>query len=194
VFEDDSIKAQASAYDRYKKRLTPEALRAMKDNRIDLTDLTLLDWLQHFDFYTWRRRCRAKLRVINYFLRYKPLPGLPEFEDYCRIKLMLHYAFTDISDLLRVGSLEAPTFTAAFAECQRIHRHCEPDFLDDPPGEATEDSDEFEDIDEDEVDADFEAYSRRRHNDSLVRNEDPDSLGDRNIDRDYNWAAHCGHL
>ena len=60
-----------------------------------------------------------------------------------------------------------------------------------------DDSNEFEDVDEDIVsqgEADFEAYSRRRCNDNLVRNEDPDGLGDRDLDREYNWAVHRGHV
>jgi ATP-dependent DNA helicase PIF1 len=93
TFEDDLVKAQALAYDRYKMRLTPKALRAMKKDPVDLTDLTLLDWLQHFDFYTWKRRRTAKPRVINYFPRYKADLSLDTYEDYCRVKLMLHHAF-----------------------------------------------------------------------------------------------------
>jgi hypothetical protein len=117
TFEDGSVKAQASAYDRYKKRLTPEAVRAMKNGPVDLTNLTLLDWLQHFDFYSWKRRPAAKPRVINYFPRYKADPDLDMYEDYCRVKLMLHHAFIEVDDLLRVESFQAATFTAAFLEC-----------------------------------------------------------------------------
>jgi ATP-dependent DNA helicase PIF1 len=200
TFEDDLAKAQASAYDRYKQRLTPKALRAMKKDPVDLTGLTLLDWLQYFEFYTWKRRRTAKPRIINYFPRYKADPSLDTYEDYCRVKLMLHHAFTEADDLLRVDSFQATTFTAAFRECKRVHVHSEPDFLDDPPkedDEATDDSDVFEDVDEgiqSQEEADFEVYSRRRCNENLVRNEDPDGLGDRDLDRDYNWAVHCGHL
>src|SRR5438045_8428291 len=52
-FEDNLVNAQVSAYDCYKMRLTPEALQVMKKDPVDLTDVTLLHWLQHFDFYTW---------------------------------------------------------------------------------------------------------------------------------------------
>src|SRR5438045_6211399 len=174
--------------------LTPQALWAMNDP-IDLMGLTLLDWLQHFDFYTWKQRPTAKPRVINYFPRYKADLSLESYENYCRVKLMLHHAFTDVNDLLQVGSFQATTFTAAFRECQRVHIHPELDFLDNPPkedDEAMDNSNKFEDVDEDIIsqgEADFEAYSQRHCNDNLVHNEDPDGLGDHDLDCEYNWAV-----
>ncbi|KAL9120832.1 MAG: hypothetical protein Q9187_002611 [Circinaria calcarea] len=61
--------------------------------------LTLWDILRHFDFAKMKRRPRAAPRIINIFPLYDSNSTGEQYEDYCRVKLMLHHPFTKIEDL-----------------------------------------------------------------------------------------------
>jgi hypothetical protein len=62
--EEDSIKVKRSPYNRYKERLTNSL------SGLHLQDVTLLEWLQDYNFITCQIRPNAAQRVIQYFPRY----------------------------------------------------------------------------------------------------------------------------
>jgi ATP-dependent DNA helicase PIF1 len=192
VLESGEVTAQRSALRRYRDRLADT-----QNGNTALPDLSLFDCLRSWDWMTWKARPRASLRVINYYPRYSNNPDLPSFTDYCRVKLMLHHPFTDWIDLLTVDGQVYRSYTDAFQACLRSRTHTHPqDFYTDPEAES-EGSDESEKEREDLTDddhplADFEAFARRRPREDFTRTDLLDSLGVREIDRNYDWSLHVG--
>jgi ATP-dependent DNA helicase PIF1 len=189
TFEDDEVKVQKSAFRRYKERTEHDG---------SLGNLTLLEWLRRYDFYKFKLRPRASQRVINYYPQYNSDPAHPEFDDYCRVKMMLHHPFTAVDDLKVVDGEEKDSWAEAFQACQLNHTHHQHDFLDLPPNEEPEQEDEFEDVLPDPQDGDdvalsnSELWAQRRPNNDLTRLEDQDLLGERDVDRLYDWSRHIG--
>src|SRR5580700_5119386 len=92
---------------------------------------------------TWRVRPRASSRVINYYPRYLDDPGLQTYSDYCRVKLMLYYPFTDWADLLSVDSQIYRSYIDAYQAC--CHSYTYPqDFYTDPEAEYSDSDNESE--------------------------------------------------
>jgi hypothetical protein len=182
--EDDEITAGQSALDKYKSRnIQIEALR----------DVTLLDFIRNYNFTSFKPRPRALPRVINYFPRYSSNPSSESYEDFCRVKMMLHHPFTTVQDL--VVEVDGKTsFAAAYQVCKESHAH-EPDYLelDDEHKDASED--EFEEssvVEDDEAVQDWEVLAGRHPRNDATRVEDPDKLGERDLDRSYDWSGHAG--
>jgi len=69
--------------------------------------------------------------VINYYPRYLDDPDAEAYPNYCRVKLMLYYPFTDDADLLTVDSQLYGSYADAFRACRRSHAYAE-DFYTDP--------------------------------------------------------------
>jgi hypothetical protein len=90
-----------------------------------------------------------------------------------------------------------PDYVASYQACVASHRH-PPDYFCNPTlkeaCEAAADTDEFDDdfVDNLELYQSFEILHARIHNTDAVEVEDPDKLGDRELDRDYNWGTHRG--
>jgi hypothetical protein len=109
VLESRDVSAQRSILQRYRDRLIDTA-----DGNSALPNLSLFDYLQFWDWMTWKLRPRASPRVINYFLRYPNDSKSPTYSDYCRVKLMLHHPFTDWADLLLVDGQAYNSYIEAF--------------------------------------------------------------------------------
>ena len=97
---------------------------------------------------------------------------------------MLHHPFMDWPDLLSVENQTYGSYIEAFRACQRSHTHPE-DFYTDPEAEGSDsDSDSGDEDpagtgDDESPLADFEAFARRRPQESISRRADLlDSLGD----------------
>jgi hypothetical protein len=65
----------------------------------------------------WRARPRALVQVINYIPRYLNDPRGEQYTEYCRVKLMLHYPFTDWTNLLYVDGEAYGSYTTTFMAC-----------------------------------------------------------------------------
>jgi len=163
------------------------------DRPPDLSNLTLLDFLRNFDHRSYRKRPRAPPRVLQYFPRYKAERDSVQYEDYCRVKMMLHHPFRDIDDLLNHEDGKFSTWVDAYAVCRSTHGHHDPDGL--PKEIQVPDDDEFEDDSCDgdaDDDPDPEGYwqelAAERPNRRADREEDPDRLGHRDIDR-VDWSS-----
>src|SRR5205814_9526425 len=108
TIEDDEITAGQSALDKYKSQ----------DVQIeDLCDVTLLDFIKNYNFTSYKRWLRALSQVINYFPQYSSDPSSEHYEDFCHVKIMLHYPFTDILDLA-VNIDSKTSFAAAYQVCK----------------------------------------------------------------------------
>jgi len=182
TIENDNIAAGQSVLDKYKSRgVEIEALR----------NVTLLDFLRCYNFVSKRPRPRALPRIINYFPRYNSDLSSRDYEDFCRVKMMLHHPFTNVRDLaVEVDSNFS--FAAAYEDCKRSHTH-KPDYLEDEQEDASED--EFEEpsvIDEDEAVQDWELLAARGPRNDATRVETPNVLGERDLDRSYDWSTHAG--
>jgi hypothetical protein len=111
---------------------------------------------------------------------------------------MLYYLFIDWPDLLSVENKTYGSYIKAFRACKRLYIHPE-DFYNDPEGEGSDlDLDSGnEDLQEEAVNeyplADFEAFARQRPGvDFTARANMLNSLGNREINRLYNWSTYIG--
>jgi ATP-dependent DNA helicase PIF1 len=156
--------------------------------------LTFFDFLRHYDFSKMGRlrpRPRAAPRVLSYFPRYRPgEEDITQHEHFCRMKMMLHHPFQEVSDLLELYP-DCRTFKDAYDQCRTYCNPHPPDFLE--PLDAP-DEDEFEAREESDVedDADFGELARQHAGDQPGRLEDPELLGQRLQDREYDWSRHVG--
>ncbi|EFY94197.1 ATP-dependent DNA helicase PIF1 [Metarhizium robertsii ARSEF 23] len=198
VLESGEVTAQRLVLRRYQDRLADT-----KHGNAALVDLSLFDCLRHWDWLTWKVRPRASPRVINYYPRYLNDPESPDYSDYCRVRLMLHHPFVDWDDLLMVDGRVYGSYIDVFRACLRSHTrpcrrsHAHPeDFYTDPDPESgasdTESDEDSEEQAEDHPLADFEAFARRRPHEDFTRVDLLDSLGSREMDRDYDWSSHVG--
>ena len=191
VLESGEVAAQRSPLRRYQSRLTDT-----KNGNAALPDLSLFDCLRHWDWLTWRVRSRARPRVINYYPRYLNDPESLTYADYCRVRLMLHHPFVDYADLLTVDGQVYGSYIEAFRACYRSHTHPQDFYTDPEPESEASDSETDEDPEEQAEDdhplADFEAFARRRPQEDFTRIDLLDSLGTREMDRDYDWSLHVG--
>ena len=190
AFQDNDLEEKMTVLDRYKKRnMQDETLR----------NLTLLEFLRLYDHKKYRPRPKASPRIISYFPYYKSIPASKQYEDYCRVKMMLHHPFLNVQDLA-VEIDGKFSFAAAYEICKVSHRH-EPDFLheelDIEDKDETEQRDELEslsDRDETENIQDWELLAARNTYNDAGRFEDPDHLGERDLDRLYDWSTHIGRF
>jgi ATP-dependent DNA helicase PIF1 len=156
--------------------------------------VTLLDWLREWNWLVWTVRPRAPPRVINYFPRYSGDPKSLEYDDYCRVKLMLHHPFERLTDLLSLDGSDYGSYVDAFQACRQLHTHPD-DFYTDVKADGqdtdSEDGASVRDESGDEPLADFEVFARRRPRDDLTCSF-ADDLGSRELDRAYDWTSHVG--
>ncbi len=165
MLEDGDITTQRSPTKRYQDRITDAP------GAILLQSTTLFDWLQFWDWKTFQIRARAPSRVINYWPRYPADPESLTYNDFCRVKLMLHHPFVHVDELLSVNGVAYSSYQEAFTACCQHHSHPE-DYYIDPEPETEESADSDDDgLDNSEPDpevevplADFEAYARQRPN------------------------------
>ena len=192
--EDMGVKEGLSAYKRYKLRIEHA------NGGEHLRDVTLIDWLQHYNANKFQPLSKGKPRAVSFFPRYKSNPADDEYEDYCRVKMMLSHPFENVEDLLEVDGLQAETFQEAYELCCDNHTHRDDlyDELDVDDDEPEPDADdEFEDVNQSQPTppaplADFETYGLARPGNDLTRIEDGDNLGERDSDREYDWSRHVG--
>jgi PIF1-like helicase len=192
--EDIVVKEGLSAYKRYKLRIEHA------NGGEHLRDVTLIDWLQHYNANKFQPLSKGKPRPVGFFPRYKSDSADDEYEDYCRVKMMLSHPFENVEDLLEVDGLQAETFQEAYELCRDNHTHRDDlyDELDVDGDEPEPDADdEFEDLNPSQPSppaplVDFETYGLAHPGDNLTRVEDGENLGERDSDREYDWRRHVG--
>lgn len=178
-----TAKTIVSKLEKYLKRPAPVAA------------ITFFQYLTKFNWKTFKERPRAKERLINYFPRYT-LAKAPE--DYARIKMLLHHPVQgdDIENLLqRLDEEPFPDWMSAFQYCSRHHLYHPTDGFGDDLAEIDEEENEF-----------FEPFPAEPEENTLFWAEfaalrpgrdaavftDPDALGNRPIDLNFQWSAFVG--
>lgn len=188
VLESGEVSAQRSVLRRYRDRLADTAY-----GNSALPNLSLFECLRFWDWTIWKLRPRASPRAINYFPRYSSDPKSLTYLDYCRVKLMLHHPFTGWTELLSVDGKAYSSYVEALQVCRRLHTHPGDLYTDVDQGHPDSDeSDEGLDPEDDHPVADFELFARRRPREDFTRVESLQSLGNRDVDRRYDWSAHVG--
>lgn len=183
---EESVRQGLSSLEKYKRR------------KEELEHTTYLQFLLRYNFQsaanTHELREGTKNRVLNYFPEYKREHPDQE-EHYCRVKLMLHRPFREIEGLKLVEAVNGQpweTFKDAYASCQLTHVH-EPDYYDIPeppePEGPVEDEPRANDEGIRQAWMDMAGHLPQRDG---TRVEDPDDLGERDLDREYDWDCHVG--
>uniref|UniRef100_A0A4E9ER58 ATP-dependent DNA helicase n=1 Tax=Gibberella zeae TaxID=5518 RepID=A0A4E9ER58_GIBZA len=169
-----SVRASKNTYQKYLTR--PDSLQDFSYFRF----LTRVDFTGNTN--TWREFPSAADRILNYFPRYKSLlagGGHEDYENYCRVKLMLHHPHRSFDQLLEVEGEHFDTYLLAYQHCMDLHGGAHPrDYYDTIPELPDE---------EDEVPP--EAWQDLA---SQLPQHDPDSeevdlLGNRDIDQGEYW-------
>ena len=142
-----------------------------------------------------RRRPRALPRVLNLFPRYSRDPEGPEYEQYCRVKLMLHHPFSEPSELRMLDEDGVFSYATAYRLCRAEHEHPR-DPLDplevEDEGESESEFESERDEAEPEPQAAWTDLAARngRHDAQLADASDLENiLGKRPQDIAYNWHA-----
>ncbi len=152
----------------------------------DLEDLSLHELLSRYSWRNrqWRKRRESTTVILRVFPRYSPNPEDPNYEQYCRTKILLHHPF-------RI--LEPQAWEDVFSLCQS-ERHVHPpdtlrDLLNDRPSAADEDN-EDEDVEPDPDaflmdEADWQMFAQLYPGAALPEFDSSD-LGRRPIDTGWN--------
>ncbi len=152
----------------------------------DLEDLSLHELLSRYSWrnHQWRKRRESTTVILRVFPRYSPNPEDPNYEQYCRTKILLHHPF-------RI--LEPQAWEDVFSLCQS-DRHVHPpdtlrSLLNDRPSAADED-DEDEDVEPDPDaflmdEADWQMFAQLYPGAALPEFDSSD-LGRRPIDDGWN--------
>ncbi|KID82373.1 ATP-dependent DNA helicase PIF1 [Metarhizium guizhouense ARSEF 977] len=159
-------------------------------------DITYLEYLQSYNLKTWRRlAAQAKKRVLSYFPRYRSMESSPQFNDFCRVKLMMAHPHRSPEELLTVGGQQVDSFAAAYRFCREQHRdiHADDHYGEPDTNELRAEDDEFElEVQEEPtVEEDWHELARMLP-DRPLEEEDIDILGRRDIDINYDWTPHIG--
>ncbi|KAL6405464.1 transposase [Ilyonectria robusta] len=158
-------------------------------------DVTYLEYLQSYNLNTWRRlAAHAKKRVLSYFPRYKSMEASSQFNDFCRVKLMMVHPHRFPEELLVVGGQRFDSFTAGYMRCRQLHdTHADDHYGEPDTDELTAEDDEFEFEAHEEPIAEEDWHELARVlPDRPLEEEDIDILGRRDIDINYDWTPHVG--
>lgn len=116
---------------------------------------------------SWRRRRDSTSVIVHTYLRFSPNPEASTYEDYCRIKVLLHHPFRRADDLLEDagdGPIGEQSWRQIFEGCCTSNEHPRDTLRswdrENRPAEEDEDEDEeinpdFAELDE----ADWQVYA-----------------------------------
>ncbi|KAI5357401.1 Putative P-loop containing nucleoside triphosphate hydrolase [Septoria linicola] len=174
--------------------------------------VTLFEFLTEWDFSTFKKRPRAKPRIINYFPKYSSTEGDDTYVDWCHVKIVLHrpfmvgptlpYTSEEHLDLVSVGStvdehlrpLLHTIWASAYNHCYANHNYHPYDYfgIDLPEPGQDEFEDEHHDPEVERPEAELLAAALPDRNPAEME-EDGDDLGNRQLDREYDWKRfHVG--
>ena len=155
----------------------------------DIENVTFFQFLTLYEYKKYTLRPRAKPRLINYFPTYDPDKDSDK-EDYTRVKMMLHHPFRDVEDLLVTDDNQGVfnNWHTAFQNCLTHHTHA--DLIDGMRKVPIIDDDDFETPADEapENELDWAEFARQRPG-QAGQLEDADALGNREIDRAFDWTS-----
>jgi len=114
---------------------------------------------------------------------------------------MLHHPFEEWDDLLKVDGEVYGSYADAFSVCKREHTHPEDCYTDPQDLNADSESDMDDDDEEPQEEdgdttahppADFEVFARQRLEGDVDDADPLEGLGNRELDRGYDWGSHVG--
>lgn len=184
----------SSLLEKYLQRATC----SVENDDVDLDSLTLLDFARHCEIQPRSnrlfRRPRARPRCVNIFPRYTPDAQGDDYEEFCRVKLMLHHPFLDAGaeSLRRASGDSAPTFRFAYEQClaTACHHERDPlDPLDDSENDAISDYEEASEAEDDGIQPAFAELAERHGNCDAALLEPGLDLGTRSLDVAYDWHS-----
>lgn len=185
--EDGTTRDNKSAYDKYLERLE------------GLEGISYFEFLQRYNFASrnpaqWKEfRYPAKPRVLLYFPRYKAKPGHEQFENFCRVKLMLNHPHRRHEELKAYDHRHFSSYVEAYWYCVGNHEHPDDHYgmVDEP--EVQPDDEEFvsEPFQEELTLEDWQVIARMLP-DVPPEDEPVDLLTRRDIDLNYDWSPHVG--
>jgi hypothetical protein len=174
--EEDGVRRGKSVYEKYKSR------------PVRLEQVSLLIFLQKYNFERMTLRPRAQNRVVQYYPIYDRVANQ---EQFSRVKLMIHHPFRVPEDLLTVDGSIFETFTEAYVHCRLIHVHDHDGYEEEPEEDDSSDESGSEPEETPDVDQSWEALAQQRPGrDNATYLVGQDQLGERDIDRDYDWLQH----
>lgn len=123
----------------------------------------------------------------------RPVWDVDQYENFCRVKLMLHHPHRDQNELKIVEGDTFETFAEAFEYCQEIHPNAHPDdyYGDLAPPPEPEFEEEPDAAAGDITEEEWQELAQQLPNRDL-ETEDVDLLGNRPVDQAYNWNDHIG--
>ncbi|KAI0367563.1 hypothetical protein BV20DRAFT_1000234, partial [Pilatotrama ljubarskyi] len=161
----------------------------------DLAGLSIHDV---FRCYSWRagawrsRRATTKV-IVRTYPRLSPNPDSPAYEDYCRVKVLLHHPFRAVDELLEDAAGGYRSWSQVFEACRMGHQHSRDTLRswehENRPADEEEDEDEeinpdFAELDE----ADWQVYARL-FPDAALPAYDLDDIGRRPLDDGWDLDA-----
>ena len=164
-----------------------------------LQDVSLFEFVRefHVDANHAQRRPRAPFRLLQIIPRYSSNPTSPQYEDYCRVKLMLHHPFTNPMDLRMPDDDGVLSYAFAYQVCRRECGHPR-DPLDTLAESRREqenqrnsdsefDSEQEDEEPEPELQAEWTEWAARNGRSRGGADEDLPDFGTRDIDLQFDW-------
>jgi ATP-dependent DNA helicase PIF1 len=118
----------------------------------------------------------------------------PQFNDFCRVKLMMAHPHHSPQELLVVSGQQFDSFAAAYKGSKEHHdTHADDHYGEPDTNELRAEDDEYEpEVHEEPImEEDWHELARMLP-DRPLKEEDIDVLGRRDIDLNYDWAPHFG--
>jgi ATP-dependent DNA helicase PIF1 len=187
MVDDAAGQDNKTPYEKYLER--PEGLK----------DVSYFEFLERYNFAPrnpaqWKEfRYPAKPRVLLYFPRYKAKPGHEQFEDFCRVKLMLNHPHHRHEELRAYDYRQFRSYVEAYQHCVENHEHPDDHYGKVDELEVQPDDEEFmpEPFQEEPTLEDWQEIARMLP-DALPEDEPLDLLTRRDIDINYDWSPHIG--
>lgn len=158
---------------------------------------TLFTFLLRFNQVSKRpKRTSTKDHIINFWPTLSSDPHSDTYDKWCRVKVVLNHPFRFVEQLLQDANSDTSTWPDAYLRCVSLeHDHpddCLPDLARKNLPKVEEEYDLAEDNLEDHgVAEDFMLLARRVNDSGGVILDRDALLGQRDIDRGYDWMANA---
>ncbi|EAQ86310.1 hypothetical protein CHGG_07563 [Chaetomium globosum CBS 148.51] len=184
---DEAVQTKKTSYEKYLERPS------------DMEAVSYFRFLETWNFQSpnpgnWREwRPPARPRVLYYFPRYTPVHGHVQFEDFCRVKLMLAHPHRECGGFLTLDGTRFSGYVAAYEHCLEHHEHEDDHYGEAEAPEPAADEDEFRAVpfQEDISLEDWQELARMVP-ELQPEHEEIDLLTRRDIDIRYDWHPHVG--
>ncbi len=161
----------------------------------ELEELSVQELFARYSWrnHGWRRRRDSTTVILRVYPRYSPNPEDPQYEQYCRTKVLLHHPFRSLQELTRPGTPDECSWEDLLAQCHTEGHEHPGDTLRDLEKERqdnVQDEDDDEEIEPDPDaflmdEADWQMFAQL-YPDAVLPEFDASDLGRRPIDDGWN--------